>query len=221
MSRRDFGRASAATALVVASLLVANNDAVQAAPSPRLNIPFVQQFETVDQVPKSYFDQHKSIYAYVERVIDGDTIRVRHIPAYKFRLIEPVPLEKRGIAEETLSIRIYGVDTPEVAKRGQAAQPFAEEAKEFTSNFCFHRMVKITFLRKDQYRRAVCVVQTLGRGGFLLNWFPGLRPRDLSIELASAGLAELYTGGGAEYNVSLVRFLCSSSSVHLSCFGRR
>ena len=151
-----------------------------------------------------------SIYAFCERVIDGDTIRVRHIPTYGLRrwipgtAKAPQPLQQRGIADDTLIVRIYGVDCPEVAKRGSPGQAFAQEAKDFTTNLLFHKMVKITFLRKDQYRRAIAVVQTVGNP--LLGWIPigNLRSRDISMELATAGLAELYTGGGAEYNVRVV-----------------
>lgn len=162
------------------------------------------QYETVGMIPKQRFDEQLVIYAFTERVIDGDTIRVRHIPNYRLRHIllryfynhqqTLQPLQQRGIAQETLSIRLYGVDCPELAKKKhQITQPYAEEAKAFTTQLCHHRVVKITLLRKDQYQRAVAIVQVVPNG-----WFRR-RPNDLSIALAHAGLAELYTGGGAEY----------------------
>jgi len=84
------------------------------------------QFQTVDDVPKSFFQNQKSIYAYTERVIDGDTIRVRHIPSYNWIRQTPVPLEKRALSDCTLSIRIYGVDTPEIEKtRTKSPKPLA------------------------------------------------------------------------------------------------
>jgi hypothetical protein len=56
-------------------------------------------------------------------------------------------------------------------------------------------------------------VPTMTAGSFLLSGLPGLGPKDLTVELARAGLAELYTGGGSEYYVrccictcALVRF---------------
>jgi endonuclease YncB( thermonuclease family) len=189
---------------------------------------FSLQLETVGMVPQSYFDDHKVIYAHVERVIDGDTIRVRHIPAYALRsswllrccLLRPrvtTPLQQRGIANETLSIRIYGVDCPELGKGGGAGapsktQPYALEAKSYAQSFCLHQVVRITFLRKDQYQRAVAVVETLPRvAGVIGNWIPRLGRRDLSVELAKRGLAELYTGGGAEYWVRACVCECVSS----------
>lgn len=163
--------------------------------------PFVQ-LETVGMVPKAYFDENRSIYAFTERVLDGDTFRVRHVPGFSFTNQTPEPLQKRGIAEDTLVIRLYGIDCPETAKnKNQATQPFGDEAKQFTSNLIYHQMVKVTFVRKDRHGRAIAMVETLPSAGFLLSCVPGLGPKDLTLELARAGLAELYTGGGAEYHV--------------------
>jgi endonuclease YncB( thermonuclease family) len=208
-SRRSFlVRASAATLLIATSSIMtppsvyAASSTSTSIPRPRqqaLNLPFPKfQFDTVADVPKSYFDQERSIYALVERVIDGDTIRVRHVPLYGFTGQSPSPLTSRGIADQTMSIRVYGVDCPEIAKNGKAGQPFAEEAKQFTSKLLLHKMVKITFLRRDQYGRAVSAIETVTPW-----WKMGLGKKDLSMELARQGLAELYTGGGAEYFVSI------------------
>ena len=164
--------------------------------------PFVQ-LETVGMVPKAYFEENRSIYGFTERILDGDTIRVRHVPGYSFTNQTPEPLAKRGITDDTLLIRIYGVDCPEIAKnKNQATQPFGEEAKQFTSDLVYHQMVKVTFLRRDRYGRAIAVVETLPAGGYLLSGLPGLGTRDLTLELAREGLAELYEGGAAEYYVS-------------------
>jgi len=146
-------RASAATIASQASARTTTiTTTTTASPTPSLFPPLLplpqRQFETVGQVPKEYFQERKSIYAFVERVIDGDTIRVRHIPSYGWRRVllawsparrNPVPLRQRGISDETLIVRIYGVDCPETAKRGGsrtgggAAQPYADAAKQFAS----------------------------------------------------------------------------------------
>jgi endonuclease YncB( thermonuclease family) len=155
-------------------------------------IGLFEQFQTVDNVPKDYFTQNKKIYAFVERIIDGDTFRVRHYPGYSTLYQTPEPLKTGGIADLTLKIRLYGVDTPEIAKnKSQISQPFAQDAKDFTKNLIYHKMVQVTFLRKDQYSRAICQVETL----------PTYKvgPKDVSVELTRAGLAELYTGAGAVY----------------------
>lgn len=188
--------------IALGSAIIVQGDAHAATITDTRLFPFDNfvQFQTVDDVPKSYFSQKKSIFAFVERVIDGDTIRVRHYPLYSIRRQRAEPLQKRGIADSTLSIRFYGIDCPEIAKnKSQKSQPYAEEAKELISQLVLHQMVKITFLRKDQYGRAICQVQTLPRFGSLLGCIPGLGAIDLSVDLARKGLAELYTGGNAEY----------------------
>jgi endonuclease YncB( thermonuclease family) len=92
--------------------------------------------------------------------------------------------------EPTLTIRIYGVDCPELKKKSNDApsQPFAQEAKDFTSQLVLGQPVDIKLLRKDQYGRAVAAVQT--HSGNI----------DVSVELTARGLALLYKGSGAEYN---------------------
>jgi endonuclease YncB( thermonuclease family) len=156
------------------------------------------QFQTVNDVPDDYFTNQKYIYAFVERIIDGDTMRVRHVPGFALQRQVPEPLQTRGIANATLSVRVYGVDTPEIGKnKRQTSQAFAEEAKQFTTDLVYHKMVKITFLKKDQYNRAVACIETVP--SLLTTFIPGAGNKDLSIELAREGLAELYTGGGAVY----------------------
>jgi endonuclease YncB( thermonuclease family) len=196
--------ANAAATSATADVATASSvlDSLPSFSNPVVANPFVQ-LETVGMVPKAYFDQNVAIYAFVERILDGDTLRVRHVPGFSLTQQTPEPLPKRGIADDTLVIRLYGVDCPEIAKnKKQVSQPFGEEAKQFASDLVYRQMVKITFIRKDRYGRAIAMVETLPKGGFLLSGvLPGLGPKDLTIELARAGLAELYTGGGSEYYV--------------------
>lgn len=162
-----------------------------------VGVVWTTQFSTANDVPADYFKKHRHLYGFVERVIDGDTIRIRHVPGFGWGVRStPAPLQQRGIAKDTLSIRIYGVDTPETGKnKRQTSQPYGDEATDFTTALVYHQMVKVTLLRRDQYGRAVAVVETIPTG--ILGRLRG--PKDVSMELSRAGLAELYTGGGAEY----------------------
>jgi endonuclease YncB( thermonuclease family) len=217
LSRRQFAVALATTVTTAAAVLATSPTMMESSSSSSAAVAAVstvsstqsspllgllslfEQFDTVNDVPKSYFTKNKRIYAFVERVMDGDTIRVRHIPGFALRRQTPVPLTTRGIADQTLSIRLYGVDAPELAKTNNKqtfSQPFAQDAKDLTTSLCWHKMVQIVFLRRDQYGRAVCLVRTVPSPWWLP--FPQ-KTKDLSMELARAGLAELYTGGGAEY----------------------
>ena len=155
------------------------------------------QFDTVNDIPKDYFSNFKTIYGRVIRIIDGDTIRVRHCTSRFFGTRRFDPNAKR-IYDSTLSIRIYGVDCPELQKRKSdpMSQPFAQEATDFTSKLAMGKLVRIKLLRKDQYGRAIAKVET----GRKVMTIPPLSRKDLSIELMKRGLATLYTGGGAEYD---------------------
>ena len=151
----------------------------------------------MDDIPKDYFLNRKIIYGRVVRVIDGDTIRVRHCRSRWLGCPPDDPTVKR-IYDTTLAIRIYGVDCPELQKRKDQppSQPFAQEATDLTSHLVADQMVCIKLLRKDQYNRAVAVVLTPRR----LVTIPPLSRKDLSMELLQHGYATLYVGGGAEYN---------------------
>jgi endonuclease YncB( thermonuclease family) len=150
----------------------------------------------VSDVPQSYFAENKSIFGRVERIIDGDTVRVRHCPS---RLRCPDRMKSSNkpsrIWDSTLSIRIYGVDCPELQKRSTdpPSQPFAIEAKEYTTSLLQGKRVKVTLFSKDQYGRAIGKVETPRPV------VPVFSRKDVSLELVRKGLATIYTGRGAEY----------------------
>lgn len=80
----------------------------------------------------------------------------------KFR---SVPTSTKGIQwtswltaelkDETLSIRIAGVDAPELAHFGNPAQPHARESLKWLTKTVEGKRVKVEMLRKDQYGRIV------------------------------------------------------------------
>ena len=192
-----------AVALMAASVIISTG---------QLSI-FPAQFDTVADVPSHYFNEDHVVYGRIERVIDGDTVRIRHC-RYSFycenrmkkvtttaslwgrhrsRLEPP-----KRIYDSTLSIRLYGVDCPEINKRKNdpPSQPFGDEAKEYVSKLVLGKKVKVTLLSKDRYGRALGKVETKRK-------FVVLGRTDLSLELIRRGLATLYTGGGAQYSNNL------------------
>ncbi|OEU12191.1 hypothetical protein FRACYDRAFT_244448 [Fragilariopsis cylindrus CCMP1102] len=141
-----------AAALVAATVITAGDSSIFLPP----------KFETVDDVPSRYFKEDRVIYGRVERAIDGDTVRIRHcrtsfycedrmkkVPTSGSRRISLEPPKR--IYDSTLSIRLYGVDCPEIQKRKNdpPSQPFGDEAKEYVTNLVLGKKVKVTLLSKD------------------------------------------------------------------------
>ena len=151
----------------------------------------------IDRYVASYtllgLSQHKVIRGKVIKVIDGDTIRIRHTPLYPLSKGEKGCTDRK-LTECTISVRLYGVDAPETPKFGNEGQPYAQEAKEYISKQVYDKNVKIKLLRKDQYSRVVGSVTTQK-----YKYIPFIKT-DLSQGLAANGYASLYTGGGSEYN---------------------
>lgn len=165
-------------------------------PQPLLaaQLPF-QQYNTASDIPQKMFQQHVSIYGSVERITDGDTLRIRHIPMYPFQKSSNYDGK---LSENTIPIRLYAIDAPEIGKYGNPSMPFAEDAKDWLSDKAKGKVVKVKLLRRDQYNRVVGKVTTKR------NFIPSFISRqDLSLGLARNGFATLYTGGGAEYDDNL------------------
>src|SRR5215203_5285556 len=84
----------------------------------------------------------------VERVVDGDTIDVN--PA----------------VDNTESVRLIGVDTPETVDPSEPVEPFGREASAFTKEQLEGKRVTLTFdeERTDPFGRALAYVQISGQG---------------------------------------------------------
>jgi endonuclease YncB( thermonuclease family) len=179
--------AKAALATAVASMAVG----VSIAPPGTF-----QHYHTVGEIPSLAFRQQSIVVGKVVRVSDGDTIRVRHTPL--FPLLGNTPDSGR-LTEETLIIRLAGIDAPETAKGTGKGQPFAEESKRFVINNVLHQKVQVKLLSRDQYARAVC---SISYGPFSSVPFPlpSFLKKDLSAELLKEGLAVVYRQRGAQYD---------------------
>ncbi|RYH21181.1 hypothetical protein EON65_21285 [archaeon] len=149
-----------------------------------------QQFETASDIPDSFFKGKKIIHTVVEKIVDGDTVRVRHKSCTRARSYEG-PMK-----DHTIMVRIAAVDTPETAKRGEKGQPFAEEARLFTEKQLKNKEVDVKLLSKDKYGRVI------GRISYKSTYFFGMVSikRDISEELLKQGLAVVYRQGGAQYD---------------------
>lgn len=99
-----------------------------------------------------------------------DGFRLYHTPGpfWRFPLkLRSIPTTPKGTCQagahpltpalknETLSIRIAGVDAPELAHFGNPAQPHAKESLQWLTSAVEGKRVKCQLLRKDQYGRIV------------------------------------------------------------------
>ena len=177
-------------------------------------------FKTADDIPTSYFKDHRVIEAELVKVIDGDTIRVVHIPgkddvirtskgksnvflgfgkASTSKQKKP-PREKSGgrakLSENSISVRFIAVDAPETAKFGNAGQPLALEAKQFVEEQLggVGSKVNVVLLNRDRYKRVLGSVE-YGHGQ---GQEKGGKKR-IEEELLKEGLGVVYRQGGAEY----------------------
>lgn len=113
------------------------------------------RFRTARDIPLKYFKQRKTIYTKVMTVNDADNLRVMHIP-FAFRLL-PIPLwsKRLELSEQTINVRLAGIDSPEGPHFGKPGQPYFEESKNFLTSLVANRHVYCRIHRLDQYHRAV------------------------------------------------------------------
>jgi len=158
---------------------------------------FGRRIRNVDWVTPALLNKKRWIKGIVTSVGDADNFRLYHTPALgynwplKFRRI---PIQK-GLKDETLSIRIAGVDAPEAGHFGKPPQPYAAESLAWLREKILGKIVYCQLLRKDQYSRIVAQVYLSPRvlPGFL---FYG---KNLAAEMLKLGWAVTYEQAGAEY----------------------
>ena len=87
-----------------------------------------------------------SAWAYVSRVVDGDTVEVQ-------------------LDGEEEDVRYIGVDTPETVKPDTPVQCFGPQASDFNHRLVEHRRVRLVFgaERRDVYGRLLAYVYLDGR----------------------------------------------------------
>lgn len=104
----------------------------------------------------------------LSRIIDGDTFTV------------DLPCRDEVFCKD-ISVRVRGVDTPEMKSKNIYKRQSALKAKEFTKNFLEAGQVDLLKCGRDKYFRLLCDVTSDGE--------------DLASALLKAGLARPYFGG--------------------------
>lgn len=132
---------------------------------------------------------NRSIFGYVTSVGDGDTFRLYHTPGGRLlgwgwlwgrRVAE---FDRGKLKEQTIQVRIAGIDAPELAHFGKPEQAYGKEALAGLRSLVLGRFVRAKLWRQDQYQRVVGTV-TVKR------W--GLFNRDVGLAMLKGGHATVY-----------------------------
>ncbi|KAI8982592.1 hypothetical protein BDB01DRAFT_723504 [Pilobolus umbonatus] len=150
-----------------------------------------KRFPTANHIPPEAFQQSLKIRGRVVAVGDSDNFRLYHTPGWGWHWIRQVPKKRKELLNQTIAVRIAGVDAPEGAHFGMPAQPYSSEAKTFLTKLVLNRDVTIQLLSRDQYSRVVAMAYVRKPPFFI--------KKNVSVEMVKAGLASIYTAKGAQY----------------------
>lgn len=146
----------------------------------------------LDLTPRMLYGKRK-LYGKVTRVGDGDNFCFYHTPGGPllwWGWLRKVPEGRTNLHNETLRIRLCGVDAPERAHFGKQSQPFSEDALLWLKNYIEKRSVTITPYSIDQYKRVVARAQVWKLTG----------RKDISAEMLRNGIGVVYEAKlGAEF----------------------
>jgi endonuclease YncB( thermonuclease family) len=162
-----------------------------------LTTRYLTRLPTVDAIPPTYY-RTRSLFGTVTSVGDGDNFRLFHTPGGRlagWSWLRSVPSARSALTNQTIHIRLAGVDAPEAAHFGKPAQPYSGEALEWLRRYILGRRVRVQLWRRDQYGRVVATV-------WVRRWWPTLKVGrvDVGKEMLRVGMAGVYEAkGGAEF----------------------
>ena len=110
-----------------------------------------------------------------------------------------IPTTRKDLKDQTIHVRIAGVDAPECAHFGHPEQPYGAEALEWLRTYLTPgQRVRVHLHSKDQFDRVVASVKV----------WRGLRRRDVGLEMIRAGMATVYEAKtGGEFGGMKVRYV--------------
>ncbi|KAI9100582.1 hypothetical protein DFS34DRAFT_615147 [Phlyctochytrium arcticum] len=165
-------------------------------PLPFLHPRLHRRYKSAEFLIPPIIISNRVLRGVVTSVRDNDNFRLYHTPLLQRLLgLNKVPGTAKELQNETIHVRLAGIDAPEGAHFGMKQQPFHQESKAFLSDLILNRPVKIKILRRDHYGRIVSMAYVKYR------WWPFWWPcRNVSAEMVKEGWATVYTQGGAEYD---------------------
>ncbi|KAI9803504.1 MAG: putative endonuclease lcl3 [Sarcosagium campestre] len=143
------------------------------------------------------FFRKRSLFGTVTSVGDGDGFRLFHTPGGRLTGWgwipgRKVPEKRDDLRDRTISVRLAGIDAPEMAHFGRPAQPYSNEAYNWLRDYISGRRVRAYIYKRDQYDRVVATVYVRR----------GLLRRDVGLQMLKHGLATVYEAkSGAEFGV--------------------
>ncbi|EGW32603.1 uncharacterized protein SPAPADRAFT_153741 [Spathaspora passalidarum NRRL Y-27907] len=154
---------------------------------------YIRRIRNYLDLTSSILNNRQSLYGYVTSVPDGDNFRFYHTPGGRllgWGWLRSIPTTRAALKDETLMIRLCGVDAPECSHFGKPAQPYSQEALQWLREYINGRYVTITPYSIDQYKRVVARAQIWKWNG----------RKDVSAEMLKRGIAVVYEGKvGAEF----------------------
>lgn len=114
-----------------------------------------KRFKTAAHIPPEVFEKSQKIRGKVVAVGDSDNFRLYHTPGFGWGWIRNIPKTRKELQNQTISVRIAGVDAPEGAHFGMPSQPYSKEAKDFLTKLVLNKRVQVELLSRDQYSRVV------------------------------------------------------------------
>lgn len=174
----------------------------------RVHHTYLRRVTNAAHLPPSFL-RRRSLFGRVTSVGDADNFRLYHTPGGVFLgwgWLRHVPKSRKTLTEQTLHVRIAGVDAPELPHFGKPGQKYGEEALAWLRGqlmFQAHpqkgedarigRKVRCYVWSKDQYGRVVgtCWIR---RASLLAGLPKGLGCWDLGERMLNAGWATVFEG---------------------------
>ncbi|KAF8550886.1 staphylococcal nuclease, partial [Imleria badia] len=155
---------------------------------------------TAEWVTPNELARRRWIRGVVTSVGDADDFRLYHTPGFGWRWplqIRRVPTKRKELKDQTIHVRIAGVDAPEGAHYGRPGQPHADESLVWLRKRIQGKTLCCQLIRKDQYGRIVGI--PLVPRPFLPLFLCKYVGSALALEMLRAGTATTYEASGAEY----------------------
>ncbi|KAI9684185.1 MAG: putative endonuclease lcl3 [Trizodia sp. TS-e1964] len=155
---------------------------------------YLRRIPQAVDIPPSFL-RRRSLLGQVTYVGDGDDFRIYHTPGgwlagWGWLPGRKIPTKRSDLTNQTIHVRIAGIDAPEGPHFGRPAQPYADDALAWLRAYVGGRRVRAYVHRRDHYERVVASVVV----------WRGLLRRDVGLQMLRAGMATVYEAkSGVEF----------------------